>query len=413
LVLSPWVRPVAPVYHPNLKIARNFFLREYLMKLIRLKLAALSAAVVLTACGGGSSGIDFTSTVSFGDSLSDVGTYRVGTIAAVGGGKWTINSATARNWTELVAANAGTDVPCSAQTGLLPNIPGLVGAPVTNHPECRNYAQGSARVSQPFAPNSATLQAPPFNQVNLGLMAVPVATQMSTHLANVGGTYSGKELVTVMAGGNDIFMNFAGISSAAGGGTGAAGAAIAAGWSQQVQAAVAAGGAAATDAAINAAMTGMGQAGAELAALVKSQVLAKGAQHVVVVNLPDVSQTPFGLSLDAPTRGLLNTLVTTFNSQLQAGLSGANVLLVDAYTQGRLRTANPSQFGITNVTTPACSTTSPNNPLQGSSLACTAASTIAADTSGFLYADSVHGTPLGYRLLANDVTAQMQAAGWL
>jgi outer membrane lipase/esterase len=383
------------------------------MKLIRLKLAALGAAVLLSACGGGSSGVDFTTTVSFGDSLSDVGTYNVGTIAAVGGGKFTVNSASARNWTELVAANAGTDVPCPAQTGLLPNIPGLVGAPVTNHPECRNYAQGSARVSQPHAPNSASLQAPPFNQVNLGLMAVPVTTQMSTHLANVGGAYSGRELVTVMAGGNDIFMNLAGVSSAAGGGTAAAGAAVAAGWSPQVQAAVAAGGAAATDAAINAALAGMAQAGAELANLVKSQVLDKGARFVVVVNLPDASQSPFGLSRDAQTRSLLNSMVTTFNGQLQAGLSGANVLLVDVYTQGRLQTANPSRFGITNVTTPACSATSPNNPLQGFSLACTSASTIEADVSGFLYADTVHPTPLGYRLIANEVTAQMHAAGWL
>jgi phospholipase/lecithinase/hemolysin len=383
------------------------------MRLIRLTLAALGAAVILAACGGGNSGVEFNSTVSFGDSLSDVGTYKVGTIAAVGGGKWTVNSATARNWTELVAANAGTDEPCAAQTGLLTNIPGFAGAPVTNHPECLNYAQGSARVSLPFAPNSATLQAPPFNQVNLGLMAVPVATQMSTHLANTGGAYSGRELVTVMAGGNDIFMHFAGIGSASGGGASAVGAAIAAGWSAQVQGAVAAGGAAATDAAVNAAIAGMAQAGAELATLVRTQVLAKGARFVVVVNLPDISQTPFGLSLDVSSRGLLNTMVTTFNSQLQAGLSGADLLLVDAYTQGRLQTANPAQFGIANVTTPACSTTSPNNPLQGSSLACTSASTVEADTSGYLYADSVHGTPLGYRLLANHVTAQMFAAGWL
>ena len=71
------------------------------MRLIRTKLAALGAAVVFAACGGGGSGdqstrVGFTSLVSFGDSLSDVGTYKVGTIAAVGGGKWTVNSSTAR-----------------------------------------------------------------------------------------------------------------------------------------------------------------------------------------------------------------------------------------------------------------------------------------------------------------------------
>jgi outer membrane lipase/esterase len=388
------------------------------MKLLRLKLAALGAAILLAACGGGGAGdqtprVAFTSMVSFGDSLSDVGTYRVGTVAAIGGGKWTVNGPTGRNWTELIAADIKAAPPCAAQTGLLPNIPGLVGAPVTNVPACTNYAQGSSRVSGVFAPNSSTLQAAPFSQVNLGLLAVPVTAQMTAHLAKVGGSYSGTELVTVMAGGNDLFMNFNGVASAAAGGATAVGAAIAAGWSTTVQGQVAAGGAAATNAAIAAALAGMAQAGAELAGLVKTQVLAKGARFVLVVNLPDVSQTPFAAGLDAPTRGLVNTMVTTFNGQLQTGLAGTPVVLVDAYAQGRDQFANPGQYSLSNVTTPACSTTSPANPLAGSSLGCTAASTIPGDTSRFLFADTVHPTPYGYQLLAQFVAVQMAKAGWI
>ena len=45
------------------------------------------------------------------------------------------------------------------------------------------------------------------NAAGLGLMALPVVNQMANHLANVGGAYSGKELVTIMAGGNDTFLN--------------------------------------------------------------------------------------------------------------------------------------------------------------------------------------------------------------
>ena len=382
---------------------------------LRHRLAALAAALLLAACGSGhdDSGVDFTSTVTFGDSLSDVGTYRVGTIAAVGGGKWTVNGPDSPNWTELVASAAGTPAPCPAQTGLLVNIPGLVGAPVMNFPACRGYAQGSARVSQRFAPNAAALQSPPFNEVNLGLMATPVATQLDTHLANVGGSYSGSELVTVMAGGNDLFMNFNGVARAGAGGSTAAGAALAAGWSSAVQALARLGGSAATDAATAAAYDSMRDAGSELADLVRSRVLAKGARHVIVVNMPDVSQTPFGLSLDAGSRGVVSNMVTFFNSQLQSGLNGSGVLLVDIYAQGRLQAASPATFGISNATSPACSTTSPANPLQGSSLGCTAASTVAADTSGFLYADTVHPAPLGYRLIAQHVIERMRAAGWL
>jgi phospholipase/lecithinase/hemolysin len=142
-------------------------------------------------------------------------------------------------------------------------------------------------------------------------------------------------------------------------------------------------------------------------------VLAKGARYVVVVNLPDVAQTPFGNSLDAQTRGLITSLVTAFNSQLATGLAGTPVILVDAFTQGHDQMANPAKYGLTNITTPACSTTSPANPLQGSSIACTAASTIPGDISMFAFADSVHPTPYAHQLLAQYVAAQMAKAGWL
>ncbi|WP_077562026.1 SGNH/GDSL hydrolase family protein [Polaromonas sp. C04] len=408
-------------------------------------LVAVSAAVILASCGGGGGGVagsnstGFTQMVVFGDSLSDIGTYKVGTIAAVGGGKWTVNAPTAKNWTELIAAQYNLPTPCPAQTGL-PSVlfPGFVGASIQNFPDCRNYAQGSSRVTSLFSPSSLAVQAAVYqayggpagypaataasypaaanaaaSAAGLGLMAVPVVTQMNTHLSNVGGSYSGKELVAVMAGGNDFFMNLNGVSAAAAGGNGAAAAAQFAGWSPAVQTAVFAGGAAAANAAANAAVAGMAQAATELATDIKTLVLAKGATHVLVVNLPDVTQTPFGDTFDAPTKSLGTSMITAFNSTLQTDLAGVSgVLVVDAYTQGQDQTAHPAQYSLTNVTTPACSATSPANPLAGSSIACTAASTIPGDTSHYQYADTVHPTPYGYQLLARYVTLKLIAAGW-
>lgn len=400
-------------------------------------LGALGTAMVLAGCGGGSgtassNGVGFTSMVTFGDSLSDIGTYKVSTIAAVGGGKWTINSATAKNWTELVAAQYGLAAPCAAQTGLLSIIPGIPAAPVQNFSTCRNYAQGSSRVTNPAGPNSYAIQQGVFSSViggggspqaagqaaaqaaGLGLMALPIVSQMANHLTNAGGSYSGKEMVVIMAGGNDAFMNINGVSSAAAGGAGAVGAAQFAGWSAGVQASVAGGGAAAAGAAQQAAVAAMTQAANELVAAISSQVLAKGAKYVAVINLPDISQTPFAATTDAATKGFINLLVTTFNSTLSAGLSGrAGVIMVDAYTQGRDQIANPGQYSLSNVTTPACSATSSANPLSGSSITCTAASLIPGDTSQYLFADAVHLTPVGYKLLAQFVTKNLAAAGWL
>src|SRR5882757_2680875 len=47
--------------------------------------------------------VKLSSMVSFGDSLSDVGTYSVGAIKALGGGKFTVNSPQTKLWVESLA----------------------------------------------------------------------------------------------------------------------------------------------------------------------------------------------------------------------------------------------------------------------------------------------------------------------
>lgn len=405
------------------------------MTVWKYALSALSAALVLVACGGGDDTPApiaatpkpvFTKMVNFGDSLSDVGTYKVGLLAAVGGGKFTVNSATAKTWTEVLAPKLNLPAPCAAQTGLSSIIPTLPAVTVQNVVTCTNYAQGSSRVTSPYGPNSVAIQQAVLNSAGtataitsagIGLMAVPLVTQMANHLAK--GAYSGTELVTVMAGGNDIFLNLNGVASADGGGAGAVGAAIFAEWAPSVQGAVAGGGTTATTAAITAARAGMAKAGTELATLVKTQILAKGAKYVVVANLGSVSQTPYGISLGAQTQGILDLMTADFNTALTSGLAGqAGVVIVDLFAQGALQAANPSQFLIANATTPACdASTTTTNILGGSSLACTAANTIVAngstvDVSKYYFADGVHPTPYGHQLMSDFIESKMVAAGW-
>ncbi|HEX8958123.1 MAG TPA: SGNH/GDSL hydrolase family protein [Burkholderiaceae bacterium] len=459
-------------------------------------LAAL-AAVVLAGCGGGSASggdqstkVKFTRQVSFGDSLSDVGTYAVGTVAALGGGKYTVNSipASAQNWTELMAASLGLPAPCPAETGLNGSAAAGFSVAATMHSGCYGYGQGGARVTDPNGPGSAGLAANLGGSAVLGQLTVPVKTQIANFLS-ANGSFSGTDIVFVLAGANDVFVQLATLKANA---TAAGAAAVTAKVTAQVQADIAAktctptdaqasncqaqaegelwqaslGSASAVQAAVAAqiaadikagtctptdaqasncqaaaeaelvtayltsvgnaagqayaagtgatnAVTAMGQAGGELAGYINQMILANGAKYVTVVNIPDIGTTPFGDSLDASTLTLVNTMVSTFNSQLQSGVgSSANVLYVDANTQSHLNTQNPGQYGITNVTTPACNLASSANPL-GSSLVCSTKNTISGDVSHYLFADFVHPTPYGYTLLAKYVSTEMALRGWL
>ena len=163
---------------------------------------------------------------------------------------------------------------------------------------------------------------------------------------------------------------------------------------------------------LEAGTAGMTRAGEELAGYVKTLIVGKGAKLVAVVNVPDVGLTPLGISIGGATQGFISQLGVTFNNALQAGLANTpGVVIVDAYTQGRAQIASPAAFGLTNVTDRACSTTAAANPLQGASITCTTASTIAADTSRYQFADDVHLTPYGNQLLADFVTSRLAASG--
>jgi phospholipase/lecithinase/hemolysin len=163
--------------------------------------------------------------VTFGDSLSDVGTYKVGGIAAMGGGQYTINgnntatnaALTGKNYTEVLAAQLGVAAPCAAQTGLQGTAstnPALnFSVTVVDHPECFNYAQGGSRVTNPIGPGNKALDKA--GALSLGQMTVPVVTQIANHLKKVGGKFKGDELVIVMAGGNDVLEQLGELSAGA------------------------------------------------------------------------------------------------------------------------------------------------------------------------------------------------------
>jgi phospholipase/lecithinase/hemolysin len=321
--------------------------------------------------------IEFEAQITFGDSLSDVGTYAVGTVTALGGGQFTINSPGVKNWTAVIADQFGLSTPCAAQTGLDGDVNQGFYVPVENHPGCTGYAQGGARVTSPVGIGNKLTGG---SSATLGFLTVPIVQQIQNYLNAHNGKFNDEQVVFVMAGANDVFFQL--------------------GLLQAQQ----------TDP--NGAVASMAQAANELVTAIKSQIIMNGARYVVILNIPNIAITPFGATLDISTRGLVDALVNTFNAQLQAGLVGnTNVLYVDAYAESYNQYVNPGAYGLSNVTNTACDLSPAKNPLS-SSLVCTNFNLIPGISGNYLFADMVHPTPYGYNLIANLVSKEMLNNGW-
>ena len=174
-----------------------------------------------------------------------------------------------------------------------------------------------------------------------------------------------------------------------------------------------------------AAQNGMKQAALELSALVRNQILAKGGKYVAVFNLPDSSLTPFGSTLPATVKPVLTTLVDTFNLWLRDGLTDLPVQWVDQNTPGKDVYTNPAKYGLLNNTVPTCdaakiSAITGGAVTDGSSLFCNGTAGKAynglragADVNTWQFADGVHPTPGGHKIISDYVTLQLKTFGWI
>ena len=381
------------------------------------------SAVLLASCGGGDPDVpgsgspsgaptdkgSFASVVSFGDSLSDAGTYTPATSvtgdgrAPYIGGKFTNNTAGGWVWVENVAGAlgllvtpaevgwAGTSVACPAAAD-----------PALAH-TCTAYGQGGARVSNPDGIGHAQ-----------GALTVPLTTQIANHLARVG-PFKNSDLIFVYGGSNDAFAQFDAFATAA----------------AQIQAAAAAGSITADQAsrqlfaAQQTALGGMKTAALQLAEAVVTQIVRHGGRYVAVLLLPDISDTPFGRSLPADVQPVLSQLSQNFNVWLRDGLTGQPVRLIDTWTIFKATYADPARYGITNNTVPACDAAkikaiTGGAITDGSSLFCN--STVGlpwygirdgADVNTWQFADSVHPTVKGHQLISDAVLEQLRSFGWL
>ncbi len=389
------------------------------------------SALLLAACGGGDPDVPgtgspagapttkgaFTAVVSFGDSLSDIGSYSPATSLAGNGtppyfgGKFTTNetsnglpdaNALGKVWVENLAASLGivvtpaevgfgtSSVKCPAAA-----VPALAAT-------CTGYGQGGSRVTDPNGIGHST-----------GALTVPVVTQIANHLGRFG-TFKASDLIFVYAGSNDVFTQFGTFTTAA----------------ATIQAQAAAGQITADQAnlqlfaAQQAAEGAMKLAAQQLAADV-TQIVAKGGTYVAVMTLSDIVDTPFGNSLPASVRPVLTDLSQVFNLWLRDSLANQPVQIIDTYALFKTAYQNPAQFGFVNNTVPACdpvkiSAITSGAVTDGSSLFCNATPgapynglVTGADVTTWQFADSVHPTTGGHKVISDTFAAQLHSFGWI
>ena len=317
--------------------------------------------------------------VVFGDSLSDVGTYKVGAIADVGGGKFTTNPGPI--WAETIGLLLQARVtPFRRGFGGASQVLGGTG-----------FAMGGARVSQ--QPGIGCNPAPTTGECTAAL-TIPVTQQVTDYLAANGDTFSHDQLVFVLVGANDIFFQLGVFQAKA-----QAGVPIA-----QAQ---------------DEALAAIQQAAIELGGLVQ-RILGKGATRVVVLNVPEISETPFGNApATSPVRPLIAGMVQVFNGTLAVVLNGTGATLLDLRGEFQRVFANPGAFFVREINVPACDVakiaTFTNSLEQGgSSLFCSRQTLVQNDAAlTFLFADSVHPTTLGHLIFARFVLIETWKRGLL
>ncbi|HEX7370552.1 MAG TPA: autotransporter domain-containing protein [Rhodanobacteraceae bacterium] len=139
-----------------------------------------------------------------------------------------------------------------------------------------------------------------------------------------------------------------------------------------------------------------------------------GARYVMVFNLPNIGLTPSAAAQGPAAAAQLTGLTLTFNNALNAGLANSSVNIIPVNTFAMLNEiiADPSRYGFTNVTTPACSGG------DGRSVECLPAGTPGATVTykagtenTYLFADGVHPTTAAHAMLAQYAESIITAPG--
>ena len=322
------------------------------------------ASTVLTAVAASASAeeLRFDNLFIIGDSLSDAGAYSQSIQAQGMGALPAINYKFLTNAPDGSALTFGEVLGNELGLSLGPNVYSAV--PLAGLDEVALggtiYAEGGSRVTDPNGIG--------FN-VSQGITTRSLTEQVDRMLADQG-SFGDNDLMILWGGANDVFAQ-AGLVGAA----------------------------AITP---DQAAANMAQAATELVGLV-DRVREAGAESVIVVTIPDIGTTPFGVSQGAQGAALQTGLSSAFNTTLLNTIGDRAVIVDSQKLLGALQ-ADPAKYGFdapNAAVVPAC---------PGSSLSCLQGLDASADSEDRIFADGVHPTTAGHALFGQAAFAGLQGA---
>ncbi|WP_419760417.1 SGNH/GDSL hydrolase family protein [Acidisoma sp.] len=313
--------------------------------------------------------------VSFGDSLSDVGTYAPFASRLFNGGRFTTNPGTI--WTQQIASYYG-DV-------LRPAFVGGFGHPLT--PEGGfGYAEGGSRVALQPGIGEAAAGTP--DEAFALQTAVPIKEQVSTFLSQ-HHNFASNQLVLINGGANDLFFNLGRIEN--------------------------------DPLKLPLALIAIEKAAIQLGELVQ-RIHRAGGQHIVVMDLADFSKAPLAQKVPVP-KVAIQAVILGFNETLKVVLFAHGLLnkvvLIDAFSfmnqvvaQGQalgFRTTSGGSACNAREETGAARRLGLHDPsIFSDSLFCSPATYSEPKADGdYMFADTVHPTTHFSLLLAQYVEQQI------
>lgn len=370
-----------------------------------LGLVGLATLLAIAGCGGGDSVEPAPRVYVAGDSLNDVGVFGV---------RFTVQSSNPATpykvWTDLVATSVGAGDLCAAYNG------NASFAPVAN---CTGYAVGGAQI------NPVSLQRNGFNLVSgatIGSDATPMSIVQQIRDMAQGRTFGSRDMILIDGGGNDANALASSLLEGLNPDNPFRSLAIEAYATilrdlledATVDAAViAAGGGNPTD-LINLGGLYLQTSATMLADALRNELLTRGAQRVVVLNLPDLSNTPALNTQSTTAKNIVSGWAVAMNERLQTELgSNSRVLVVDFFGTLNGWVANPSSARIglaslSNVEDRACG----SNDIRTTCTDATLDASGPSDWRTYLFADSLHATPFANQLTANHIQTLLSPRGW-